>query len=260
MKQVKYLGSKHLIILVITVMFVGCIPQTQLNYLQTNSETNFKPLDGITDKYFLQPNDYLYIQINTMDPKLSDFFNPQSSNNQASNNQSNQNFYYYIIDDSLCVDFPYAGKINLKGCNLKMAKTRVQESLKPFLKEAIVSVKLANCLFSVLGEVKSPGPKNMHKDQITIFEAIGLAGDMTTYGKRKDVKLVRHYPNETKIYAIDLTDVNIIDSEFYYVYPNDLIYVRPMKIKMLGVGESFSWGILTTALAIYLTLYTIANN
>ena len=256
----KYIKSRYIILCSAVILLSQCIPQKDIIYLQEKKESNFKPLDGITDKYFLQPNDYLYIQINTMDPKLSDFFNQNTGTSSTTMSGANPNMFNYIIDDSLNIDFPYAGNINLKGCNLKMAKIRIREALKPFLKEAIINVKLANCQFTVLGEVKNGGPKNMQKDQLTIFEAIGLAGDVTSVGKRREIKLVRHYPNETKTFIVDLTDAKIVDSEFYYIYPNDLIYVRPMKAKVFGIGESITLGIVTTLLALYLTVYSIVKN
>ncbi len=259
MKNSVFSISKGIICSLLAITMWQCIPQKEIKYLQDKEPSNFQPLDGITDKYFLQPNDYLFINISSMDPKLSDFFN-QTSSTGSNMGGTNQNMYYYLIDDSMNIDFPYAGNINLKGCNLKMAKARIKEALKPFLNDAIINVKLANCQFTILGEVKNVGPKNMSKDQITIFEAIGLAGDMTTFGKRSEIKLVRKYPNETKTYIIDLTDQNIVNSEFYYIYPNDFIYVRPMKAKMFGITETITLGIVASALGLYLAIYSIANN
>lgn len=250
--------SKFTAIILIGLSLWQCIPQKEIKYLQEKEPSNFQTLDGITDKYFLQPNDYLYINISSMDPKLSDFFNQTSSTSSSST--TNQNYYNYLIDDSICIDFPYAGTINLKGCNLKMAKNRIKDALRPFLNDAIINVKLANCQFTVLGEVKSVGPKTMMKDQITIFEAIGMAGDFTTFGKRSEIQLVRKDLSGTKTYLVDLTDRNIINSEFYYIYPNDFIYVRPMKAKMFGITETITLGIVATALGLYLAINSVVNN
>lgn len=257
-KRVFYI-SKFSLIIILGLALWQCIPQKEIKYLQDKEPSNFQTLDGITDKYFLQPNDYLYINISSMDPKLSDFFN-QTSSSTTSGTNTNQNYYNYLIDDSLSIDFPYAGTINLKGCNLRMAKAKIKEALKPFLNDAIINVKLANCQFTVLGEVKNVGPKMMIKDQITIFEAIGMAGDFTTFGKRSEIQLVRKSLAGTNTYLVDLTDKNIVNSEFYYIYPNDFIYVRPMKAKMFGVTETITLGIVATALGLYLAVYSIVNN
>ncbi len=116
-----------------------------------------------------------------------------------------------------------------------MAKDTIRKALKPYLKEFELIVKLASTYFTVLGEVRNPGVHDMNKDQITIFEAFAMAGDIRAFGKKKQIKLIRQTPDGEKTYLIDITDKNIVNSEFYYIYPNDLLYVRPMKQKC---GES----------------------
>jgi polysaccharide export outer membrane protein len=249
--------------LILILLMTGCIPQKQTRYFQDLSIRNdyqnpYDTLSGVTERYILQPNDYLYIQIRTLDPKISEFFNPGTTNS-SSLGQFATRLSTYVIDDQMNIDFPYAGLINLTGCNMTMAKERIRLALEPFLKEAQVVVRLSNNSFTILGEVRSPGVKTMHKDQITIFEAIANSGDLTPYGKRKKVILLRQSAEGTQTVMLDLTDKNIVDSDYYYIYPNDLIYVRPMKAKNWGVGESFSLGILSAALTLYLTIVTLSK-
>ncbi len=250
-------------LLAVTALLTGCIPQKEYVLLQDKSsdknyENPYSELDNITDKYYLQPNDYLFINVSTPDPKISEFFN-QNSTGGMGNNQRNQNFFYYQVDDSMNIDFPYVGQINLKGCNVRMGKERVQDALKPFLKEYNLTFRLASNTFTALGEFRSQGVQTMQKEQITIFEAVAMAGGITPFGKQRKLKLVRQLPEGPVTYEIDLTDKNIVNSEYYYIYPNDMLYVRPMKAKQLGIGESFSLGIITTVLALYLTLQTVIN-
>lgn len=253
--------DKIVVFLIIIFAVSGCIPQKETVYLQDHSnkknyEDPYHKYKSITDKYFLRPNDYLYIYVRTPDPKISQFFN-QGSGRTGNVSNNNNKFFYYLIDDSMNIDFPYVGNINLTGCNIKMAKIRVQEALKPFLKDAELIVKLASNTYTILGEVGKPGVYNMEKEQITIFQAIAKAGDIRTYGKKKKLKLVRQLPSGEVTYVIDITDKNIVNSEYYYIYPNDLIYIRPMKAKMWGIGESFSIGIITSVVALALTLAAI---
>ncbi len=265
MNRVIYLSvvkNRFILFLIITASFFGCVPQRETVYLQDISETKdyenpYDKYHSITDKYFLRPNDYLYIHVRTPDPKLSEFFN-QTSTTGTSTTQ-NQKFFYYLIDDDMNIDFPYVGSINLKECNIFMAKERVREALKPFLTNADLVVKLASSTFTAIGEVGKPGVINMDKEQITIFEAFAKAGDIRFFGKKKQVKLVRQTPNGEVTYIIDLTDENIVNSDYYYIYPNDLLYVRPMKAKMWGIGESFSIGIITSVLALALTINALAK-
>jgi polysaccharide export outer membrane protein len=259
--QMKFLPQLSYFLLTVALLS-SCIPQKEIVLLQDKSEEKdyvnpFQPLDNITDKYFLQPNDYLFINVSTPDPKISEFFNQSQGTNSGT--QRNQNFFYYQLDDSMNIDFPYVGKINMTKCNVKMGKERVQEALKPFLKEYSLTFKLASNTFTAIGEFRSQGVITMQKEQVTIFEAVAMAGGVTPFGKQRKMKLVRQLPDGPVTYQVDLTDKNIVNSEYYYVYPNDLLYVRPMKAKQLGIGESFSIGIITTMLALYLTLQTVIN-
>jgi polysaccharide export outer membrane protein len=219
----------------------------------------FKELTQITGRYILQPNDYLFIQVSTFDPKISEFFNTSRSNTNVGTG-SNSNFFMYVIDDEMNIDFPYAGKINLAGCNIAKAKEKIKKDLEPFVKDANLTVRLGSNYFTILGEVRSPGQKSMQKDQVTIFEALGMAGDLTGFGKKREIQIVRPAAKgKSKTYTVDITDKKLIDSEYYYIYPNDFIYVRPMRAKQFGVGESFSLGIVSSLLALMLTVITLTK-
>ncbi len=259
-------GKAILLVKMVLLGFVfinlwGCIPQRETVILQKNEAIGTNPygsLESITERYFLQVNDLLFIQVTTPDPKVSSFFNAQSTG--SSQTGQNQNFYYYPINDRMEIEYPYVGKINLSGCNVKMAKERIHEAITPFLQDFNLTVRLASNSFTALGEVNRPGVHTMSKDQITILEAIATAGDFKVYGKRKDIKLLRKTPQGTQTYTIDITDDRIVNSDLYYIYPNDVIYVRPMKAKNWGIGESISFGLVTSLLALTLTIRTLFYN
>lgn len=238
---------------IIMLMLSSCVPQKKIVIIQEpESNITYAPLENITNKYMLQPNDYLYINVASPDPKLSIFFNPQSASG-TTNIQSQATFFYYVIDDSLNIDFPVVGKINLFGCNLNMAKSRIYDAISQYLNDFTLTCKLASNTFAVLGEVNSQGQKTMSREQITIFDAIAQAGGFTSYAKRSEVKLIRkNEKGESKTYKIDLTKGDVINSEYYYVYPNDILYVRPMWIKTLGFGETLSLGLVTSLISLYL--------
>ncbi len=254
------ISHQKLWISVLLLLFVvSCIPRKETLYLQDKeSEMEFNELTEITGKYILQPNDYLFIRVSTFDSKISDFFNATSGSNSSLT--SSNNMYQYMIDDSMNIDFPYAGKINLKNCNIPKAKEKIKEALKPYVKDPNLIVRLGTNHFTILGEVSSPGVKSMNRDQITIYEALGMAGDLTVYGKRRDVKIVRPtMDGGTQTLEVDLTDKKLVGSEFYYIYPNDFIYVRPMRAKQWGIGETFSLGLLSTLLSFTITIIALTR-
>ncbi|MCW3807714.1 polysaccharide biosynthesis/export family protein [Plebeiibacterium marinum] len=254
--------NQYWFIFLFVALFTSCIPQKETIYLQDKeSEMEFKELTEITGKYILQTNDYLFIRVSTFDPKISEFFNTSQGNNiNSSNLQNGSTLFMYVIDDEMNIDYPYAGKINLQGCNIFQAKAKIREALKPYVKDANILVRLGSNSYTILGEVKSPGTQRMTKDQITIFEAIGQAGDLTPVAKKRELTVVRPVSGgKSKTFKVDITDHKIIDSEYYYIYPNDFIYVKPMRAKQFGIGESFSLGVLSTLLSFTVTIIALTR-
>ena len=101
-----------------------------------------------------------------------------------------------------------------------------------------VSVKLTGLRYTATGEVGGPGTQTLYQERVNIFEALANVGDVTDFGDRKDVMIIRQYPQGQQIHRIDLTDINVMQSPYYYIQPNDLIYVKPLKVKSLGAGTN----------------------
>jgi polysaccharide export outer membrane protein len=176
-------------------------------------------------------------------------------------NVQNLSLYLYLIDDDMNIDFPFVGKINLAGCTVADAKVRIIEALESFLNDAQIIIKLHSSSFVAIGEFGRVGRIEMGtgKDQITIFEAVALAGDIKLTGKKKQVKITRPTSEGSISYLVDLTDKNILDSDVYYIYNNDIIYVRPMKAKSWGIGETFSFGVLGSVLAFTISILALTR-
>lgn len=259
--NLKKSASKAIIMFATTLLLVSCIPQKHIVLMQDTEEsgqTTFPALEHITDKYVLQPNDYLFINVSSPDPNLSKFFNPITNSGGNVANSSDRDFFYYQIDDSMNINFPICGKINLRECNMANAQERINAAISDYLTDFSLTVRLASNSFSVLGEVNNQGTYTMSRDQITIYDALAQAGGFATYAKRREIKLVRkNEKGEAILYDINLTERKLINSEFYYVYPNDVIYVRPMKIKMLGFGETFSLSLITSIVTFYLLIISL---
>ena len=254
MRDIKRLGF----IAVVILLFSACIPQRKIVLMQDKDhdhQSEYDMPEMITDRYYLQPNDYLFINVKSPDEKISLIFNPSQSslNNSGNTNIEIQRYYNYMIDDSMRIDFPFTGKIDLTGCNMRMAKERIKTALQQYVSEFSLTVRLATNSYSVLGEVNRQGVYTMSRDQITIFSAIANAGGFTSYARRGEVKIVRQEADgKSKVYVVDLTNDDVINSDLYYIYPNDIVYVRPMRIKMFGWGETFSLSLVTSLVTLYL--------
>lgn len=253
--------SFYMMLLIVASSLVSCIPQRHIVLMQNkdNGKEIYDALDSITSRYRLQPNDYLFVNVSSPDENLSAFFNPQSHKGGTSSNQNTQ-FYYYMLDDNMDIDMPVVGKINLSGCNLESAKKKINDAISAYLSDFQLIVRLTSNSYTILGEVNGQGVKTMARDQITIYDAIAQAGGFTSYARRSEVKLLRK-DNEGRVhtYMIDVTDDNIINSDLYYIYPNDILYVRPMKVKTLGFGEVLSMSLVTSLITLYLLVRSLKD-
>lgn len=240
-----------------------------LVYLQdknTSSEQNTIAL--VENKpYRLQVNDVLSVNIKAIDPKLVTIFNTTNSDSgQAGKSESALYFDGFTVDDHGNIRFPILGEINVIGYTLEEVRGIIEKKLleEYFKTEAniFVTVKLAGFSYTINGEVNSTGTKTLFKDHVTILEAIANSGDITTVGNRKEVTVIRQTPTGVQMHDIDLTDRNVMKSPYYYLQPNDYIYVKPLRQKTWGTGQTGiqSIGTIITLLSLATTVYLIIRN
>lgn len=197
---------------------------TYLNGVQTGLTYTNGPMPEV---YKIRPNDQLFIQVISDDPLNAAFLNLTNTQSGTSGSSANNmELITYLVDEKGNIEYPYLGQINVEGLTVLEVSNKIQEKVDTYLESASVFVKLVNRNITVLGEVRSPGQQLMVKNQLTIFEAIGTAGDITDYGNRQNIKLIRELPEGKHIVSLNLTDPQIIFSPYYYVLPHDIIYVE----------------------------------
>lgn len=186
--------------------------------------------------YTLKPGDVLYIQILTQDSKISDLFNNRGFSGAAATNMFSSEVSYYLygysLSDSGQIQLPVLGKLSVGGLSLDQATGLIQKAASKYLNDGIAIVKLLSYKVTVLGEVKKPGVFTNFKDNLTIFEGLGMAGDLTDYAERTNVLLMRQTPSGVKSIRVNLQDKNILFSEAYFLVPNDMLVVEPRKGKL----------------------------
>lgn len=244
------------LLLFIVIIFTSCVPRKDLIYLQENNTTSNQTVNEVVYKpYRLQTNDILSISIKALDMKLVEIFGDQSKQEQ-----SGDGLYFsgYTIDDHGNIRLPILGEVNVLGFTIDDVRKNIENKLlaEYFKKEAeiFVNVKLAGFRYTVNGEVGSTGSKILFQDKVNILEAIANSGDITVVGDRKDVKVIRQFPQGAETLSIDLTDVNAMKSPAFYLQPNDYIYVKPLKQKTWGTGKT---GI--ESLTTIITILTLAT-
>ena len=232
-----------LFFIVLTLNFTSCVSTKQLTYLQENEETidSLMTVRKIQEPYRLQVNDLLSIRVKAIDQEEVGIFNPVNA--EGNNNASGEERLYYdgfVVDPHGNIRIPSFGEMQVLGFTLEEVREKIHERLlKDFFKEdanIFVTVKIAGIRYTINGEISSPGSTIIYRDQVSIMEAIANNGDITTVGDRTNVVIIRQYPLGQKVHHIDLTDINALNSPYYYVQPNDLILINPLPQKSSGFG------------------------
>ena len=256
-----------LLMLVVGITSISCIPNKELIYLQNKGQdsTGVTVNPVATKPYRVQTNDILSIRIKALDQQLVNMF----SNSDLQNaNPTDQSLYFdgFTVDDHGNIRIPVLGEMNVLGYTLEDVRVKIETRLldEYFKKEAniFVMVKLAGLRYTVNGEITSPGTKTLYQEKANIMEAIANSGDITMTGNRKEVVVVRQYPHGTEMHTIDLTDAKSMQSPYYFLQPNDYIYIKPLKQKSWGTGATGTQSVATiiTALSLITTTFLLVKN
>lgn len=203
-------------------------------------------------KYQIQANDNLYIKVQGIDEITTSVFN-LSEGQSYINSDAAIELSSYTVNTDGNIEFPYIGKVEVVNKTIPEIKDIMQHKIDPYMDQSSVVVKLVNKKITVLGEVQRPGQYNISRECITIFDALGYAGDLTDFGNRKEVRVVRNYPDGKKTFSVDLTDRKLLTSEHLYLLPNDLVYVEPNSQAFGKKGLSFT--VLFTAISSAILIY-----
>lgn len=254
--------------MVIAMMMVtGCGSTKDVPYFQNSDTIDFSSSIYLYDARVM-PKDLLTITVSTSDEEAAVPFNltvPTTvSINSRVSTGSNMMIQTYLVDNDGNIDFPRLGKIHVGGLTKSECEKMIYDGIKPFLneiEEPIVTVRMANYKISVLGEVSRPGMYTVSNEKITILEALAQAGDLTIWGVRTNVKLVREDEHgEKSIHVLDLTDANIVKSPYYYLQQNDIVYVEPNKVKARNSGVGNTTTLWFTATSILVSLASLIVN
>ena len=233
-------------------MLNGCITNKKITYLQEYEESKYSPYYVPPEDYKIFMGDNIYLHVATPDPRQSAMFNAMGEGTQGFDEATAQ-IYSYTVQIDGTVELPYIGELQVAGKTLKEVKSMIEDELSDYVNDANITVKLVNNIVTVLGEVTSPGVYPLYQDRLTIFQALALAGDIGDYGDRYAVKIIRNSGEGTIIKEFDITDRNIVDTEFYYVLPNDVVYVKPIKGKFFGMA-TFPFALIFTGITTFILI------
>ncbi|MFK7782897.1 polysaccharide biosynthesis/export family protein [Psychroserpens sp.] len=263
----KSFNLKHSIKLLTIFSFVimsSCATRKELVYFQDEPLGPESKLDNMFELTY-KTNDILTIDISSIEPAAVMPFNLASvsyanNNNNAGNDlNANGNLLRqtYLVDPKGNIEFPVLGTLKIGGLTRAQATDMLKEQLREYVKDAIVNIRLINFTVTVLGEVNRPGTFTVQDERISLAEALGLAGDLTIYGKRENVFLIREVGGQKKYAKLDLTSVNVLNSPVYYLSQNDVIYVEPNNSKIKTSNYNPNTGVLISAISTLATIVAI---
>jgi len=242
---------------VLGLLFFSCVPQHKIKYMQDAEEAKARTVfENQIKDYRIQPGDYLYIRLFTMDRDANEIFSDMGGGN-TTYGMYEQNIYLtsYLVSDSGYIDFPLLGRIKAGGLLITEIEKQILDLMMKEVNNPGVVVRLVNFRVTILGEVRNPGTYTINQNRVNIFQAISLANDLTTYSNRNSVKLLRKQGGQTIMINLDLTKKDIIASEYYYLLPGDILYIEPLKYKQYAF-ESFPYALILSSLSTMLALLT----
>lgn len=215
------------------LLLSGCIEQRQLPYLQNPKYSAASPVAVANARpiYQVQPNDVLSIRVQSAQTEFNEMFNTTDTRTILSSDPGIMFLSGYSVTEEGEITLPTVGRIKVGGLTMEKAQALVQQRVGGFVRGANVVVKLLSFKVTVLGEVRAPGRYYVYNDQATVLEGLGLAGDLTEFGNRQQVKLVRQTVTGSEVVLLDLTDPALLRSPYYYLQPNDALYIEPLKAR-----------------------------
>lgn len=246
----------------------SCAGVKEIAYLQklSGKADSLKQANAGLYSVRIKPKDLLSITVTTSEPQTSKMYNlvlPQVNESPEKTITSQPSLQAYLVDNDGNIDFPVFGKLQVKGLTQKELESLLQKKLEPnFSKERpIVSIRFLNYSVNVIGEVVKPGKYSTFNERMTIFEALSMANDMTIYGRRDNVKVLRESADGKKtILTVNLNDENIIFSPAYYLEQNDVIYVEPNKTRTRATNFGTAETIGISAVSVLVSLTALLVN
>jgi polysaccharide export outer membrane protein len=239
--------TKYSVFLLAGLLIISsCVPNRKMVFLQekAKSPSTMSTQGSSPEEQYIQPGDELYIRINSMD-EYTEYYNITTAGG-GMYGRYDPSLSSYTVEINGTVFLPMIGSIYVMGFTLEEAGKKIQEMYKGYLNQPAVNVRFVDKIVTVLGEVERPGVYTFTKREIPIFEALAYAGDMTVYGNRNKVLIIRERDNVIYRHRIDITEPGVQASKYYNIQPNDVVYIEPLKRRVWGFAEAPITLILTT--------------
>lgn len=256
-----FLLLKKTMVFLVVLFVISCKPAKELVYYQN--------IDGLAAsekkssyEIKIQPDDLLMIIVSAEDPESALPFNLTAVSvptNSGSNTftRGQESIQTYLVDAAGTIDFPVLGKLQVGGLSRSELMQMLESKISKYIKNPIINIRLTNFKVSVQGEVTNPGTFSVNSDRVTLIEAISMAKDLTIYGKRDNVLIIREVNGVKSYNRVDLTKADFINSPYYYLAQNDVVYVEPNKVRINGAAVGSNTGVIISVTSLIITLITL---
>ena len=254
MKIYSYINTKFMvIILLLIITFSSCITNRDLEYIRSNKE--IKKANANKQDYRLQQGDLISVQISTTTQQQHDFFNKENTANSQLMIQ-NPYLYGYIINEEGNLDLPSFGKVKAAGFTLRELENIIKNIAVSYFESPVIKLNIINFEITILGEVNHPGTFKIVDPEVNILYALSLSGDMTQFGNRRKVKVIRNENELNRVFYVDLTKKGVLNNSDFMLQPHDIIYVAPLNKKFYAFNNITN--VVSMALSA-VTLYLLIN-
>jgi polysaccharide export outer membrane protein len=250
---------KKTIPFLLAILFFSCASRKDVVYYQNIDSLVNEKSNSYEVK--LQPDDLLTIIVSAEDPEIAMPFNLKSITVQNPGSLDaavgQQTMQLYLVDASGSIEFPVLGKLKVSGLSRSEVLQMLQQKIGVYIKDPIINLRIVNFKVSLQGEVNAPGTYSVDSERITLIEALSKAKDLTIYGKRNNILIIRELDGVTSYNRVDITNADFINSDFYYLAQNDVVYVEPNKTKINGAAIGPNTGVIISITSILITLITL---
>lgn len=257
MKYKSSIFIKTTCLLSLVVLLFSCAPRKKIVYYQ-NIDSVTASQNANSYEVKIQPDDLLMIIVSAEDPEIALPFNlstiatQNDSNLQAATGQ--RTIQSYLVDKSGDIQFPVLGKLHIGGLTRTEALQFLKDKIAVYIKNPIINMRIMNFKFSMQGEVNIPGTYSITSERVTLIEALSMAKDMTIYGKRNNILIIREVNGVKSFNRVDVTKADFINSPFYYLAQNDVVYVEPNRTKVNASAVGPNTSVIISAVSILISL------
>lgn len=250
-------------VLLCFLLVSSCVSRKEIAYFQNLDKLEDRIEENHQNSLKIKPNDLLTINVSAPEQEAAMPFNlpvvgmPQNGINESLDVNGRQQMQTYLVDSEGDIEFPILGTVHAEGLLRQDLASKLKKQISEYVQEPIVNIRIVNFQVSILGEVNMPGTFDVRDEYLSLPKALGLAGDMSIYGRRDNVLVMRESEGKKSHAYLDLTDANVVNSPYYYLQQNDVVYVEPNGAQRQSASYNRNAGVYISIASVLISLIVL---